>query len=114
MSFQIPYKIYTIEDIDKKVRSFKNNEKVKKVIINLGYLKIGIVFELDFCKSTYTSHIDFYAMSQGLEKFTTTGYKSIWIYTNKMLTDEEIEEHIIRILKKEDIEIDIPIQLSLF
>ena len=117
MCANIPYKLYTKVDIDEKVERYKKDDrdlKVKSLIMNLGNFKIGIIFTLNFFGSSNTSHIDFFAMSQGLEAFTDTGYKSMWVDTNNMPTDDEIEEYITLQLKKENIKIGQAIQLSLF
>lgn len=90
----LPYEIYTLKYVqdtyEKKKAKDKNIDLV--IVDHCDYLKGALVYEHRPFSTIDTRHIEFYALSEGWEKLTDTGYFSHFITTEEPYTPDALKE----------------------
>jgi len=113
---KMDYHIYTKKEILNYGINGKVSSKVFTLFFEFRHLKFGVIYE-PWYSSVGLAHFSFYAMSRGLEGFTETGYRSLWIQNpEKLASYVEVKSYFVEALKEiinmeEPAE---PIQLGLF
>ncbi len=108
-------KTYTEAEINDQLA---DNERL--IIGNLGHLQYGLVFNPVWsCLESarlYTAHLSFYALSDGWEDYTATGYKSHFLSadTSMCMGDDAVNCYFSDLLTAADFDPHKPVQLDLF
>lgn len=114
----IPYCIYSKKEIESEIK--KDNERF--IIFDSGLYKCGLV--IDPCwsdKSDYnnsiTGHLGFFAMSEGWEQYTDTGYHSTFFFHSDIQQyndDQFVIDEFKNLLSESDFVFEEVIQTALF
>jgi hypothetical protein len=85
------YKIYSFTELSQK------NEKSTVLALDYEGLKYCLIFQRNAFKldsETGVSHLQFFALSRGWERFTETGYKSLYFNNPKdsIINDNDIKK----------------------
>ena len=112
---RIPYKKYNIEEA-------RNSENTKKEVIHIEYENHGLKCLLSYYPAYFsfgdhqTAHLNFYALSEGWNAFTETGYRSTFLTVERdfKATKKEIVEYFESLFKEVNFDVQAPIQASLF
>ena len=111
--------IYTKKEILNSGINQKSKSQIFTLFFKIHSFQFAVQYEPKcFNSSIGLAHFSFYAMSRGFEKFTETGYRSIFVQNSKKIASyREIKEYFIEILKDkvalEDKNLK-PVQLALF
>lgn len=104
------------EILNQSINDKTPKQKIIPVFFKINNFEFGVILKPNYVSNYH--HFSFYAISPNLEKFTSTGYKSIFaISSNKIFSLLEIKKFLLNQLKENDIDVfkpTTPIQLSLF
>jgi len=116
--FYIDYTVYSKRDVLNRGINLKDRERVFTLFFKIGHLSFGVNYKPNYFNGTMgaIAHFDFYALSQGFEKFTSTGYRSCFVHNGENVASyKDIKEYFLEQFKgKVDFLGDKPIQLGLF
>ena len=110
-------KLYTKKEILNDAINAKGKDKIFTLFFKINHLTFGVQYQpWYFNSSRGLSHFSFYAISRGFEKFTETGFRSLFVQnTKKVASYEEIKDYFIEVLKRDIVlESSKPMQLQLF
>jgi len=105
----------------KEILNCSINDKTAKqksisIFFKFNNYEFGVIYKPNYIGGHH--HFSFYSISQNLEQFTETGYKSIFASSsNNIFSFLEIKIFLIKQLKENNIDVlkpTAPIQLSLF
>jgi len=111
--------IYTKKEILNSGINRKSKSQIFTLFFKINSFQFAVQYEPRYFKSSIgLAHFSFYAMSRGFEKFTESGYRSIFVHNSKKIASyREIKEYFIELLKDkvalEDKNLK-PVQLALF
>ncbi|MDD5406974.1 MAG: hypothetical protein PHE73_08570 [Sulfurovaceae bacterium] len=107
---------YTKKDLlNKSINQKNTKKKTFCLFFNINNFKFGVIYQPNYFTNYH--HFDFYCMSLNLEKFTETGYRSIFTGSAKTIYSYRlIKEFLIKEIEAAEINLSVvkPIQLSLF
>ena len=107
----LPYRIYRKE----KIQTHKN---YRAILFCLGWRKCLLLFTDNWSTfgESVTAHLEFYALSDGWQKYTETGYHSNFINLEKntICNDAIVKKYFISILEAQGFDSKKPFQPSLF
>lgn len=94
-------KIYTKKELLHEGINAKAKAKVFTLFFEIKHLKFGVRYQPSYFSSlSGLAHFDFYAMSRGFEKFTETGYRSLWVQNpQKTASYAEVKAYFIEAFK---------------
>jgi len=100
------------EVIQKRKRLSQRGNRIYLLFFRFGRLKFALTVEPEFC----SGHIQFFAMSDGFEKFTDTGYLSIFANLDGVVPRSSLLDFISMKLEGAGINLKspLPFQPSLF
>lgn len=100
-------RIYTEEKLESEVLDERNKKAGAEYhIFEIGEYRFGVVYIPG--RSFHYQHLGFYAMSQGFEQYTETGYKSNFVQTGEKATREEILEYFLDRLREVKLDLSKP------
>ena len=112
------YRIYNKKQLLNESINKRGEGLVFTLFFKINHLSFGVVYEPHYFKSTGLVHFSFHALSKGFEGFTGTGYRSIFVNDNKIVSSyQEIKNYLFKTInEKMDLEkvSSAPIQLNLF
>lgn len=93
--------IYTKKEILNSGINHKSKSQIFTLFFKIHSFQFAVHYQPRYFKSSMgLAHFSFYAMSRGFEKFTETGYRSIFVQNYKKIASyKEIKEYFIEILK---------------
>jgi hypothetical protein len=94
-------RIYTKKEILNSGINQKSKSQIFTLFFKINSFRFGIQYQPRYFKSSIgLAHFSFYAMSRGFEKFTETGYRSVFVQNSKKVASyREIKEYFIEVLK---------------
>jgi len=97
---------------EKREHSRIYSNRIFLLFFEFGYYKFALTYEPEY----FSGHIQFFAMSKGFEKFTDSGYLSIFGDLEKMASRSKLQKYILMRLIEVGIDLENPrpAQLSLF
>jgi len=111
--------IYTKKELLHSGINLKSNSQIFTLFFKINSFQFAVQYQPKYFNSSMgLAHFSFYAMSRGFEKFTETGYCSVFVQNSKKVASySEIEEYFIELLK-DKVALDDknlkPVQLALF
>lgn len=110
-------KTYTKKEIlNQSINDKTPKQKIIPVFFKINNFEFGVILKPHYVLNYH--HFSFYAISPNFEKFTTSGYKSIFASSsNKLFSLNEIKKFLLNQFEENNIDIlkpAKPTQLSLF
>jgi len=113
---EIPYRVHSKQNLfstvfEKRQREIRRS-RIFLLFFESGAYRFGLVYQPEY----FSGHMELYAMSEGFEKLTDTGYRSIFTGGSTPVSFDEIRSFIFEILKDAGIDFENPepLLLSLF
>ena len=108
------YTVYNFETLKKE-----NKGATSVFLVDFSGLKCCLVFNHRYMKSIpdlTTSHISFYALSDGWESFTETGYRSHFFMheKEKVFNNDDLKDDFLEYIKTNGFNVEESKQISLF
>jgi len=114
----VPYKVHKEQDI--KAETSDKNKRC--VLFQSGFYKCILVINPFYCDYRKTNnsilgHLEFYALSEGWEKYTSTGYRSTFFHhlnIKQYQNDDFVAQEFKKMLEKDGFLFEESIQVTLF
>jgi len=94
-------RIYTKKEILNSGINLKSKSQIFTLFFQINSFQFAVHYQPKYFNSSMgLAHFSFYAMTRGFEKFTETGYRSLFVQNPKKIASyREIKKYFIEILK---------------